>query len=51
MFAVRSGFAHEGKLTESFDIKTGVKQGCLLSAFLFPLAIGYIMRESTEGSA
>ena len=40
---------HEGKLTESFDIKTGVKQGCLLSAFLFPLAIGYIMRESTEG--
>ena len=32
---------HEGKLTESFD----VKQGCLLSPFLFPLAIDYIMIE------
>jgi hypothetical protein len=41
---------HEGKLTESFDVKTGVTQGCLLSPFLFLLAIDYIMRESTEGN-
>ena len=40
---------HEGKLTESFDVKTGVKQGYLLSPFLFLLAIDYIMRVSTEG--
>ena len=40
---------HEGKLTESFDDKTGVRQGYLLSPFLFLLAIDYIMRESTEG--
>ena len=40
---------HEGKLRESFDVKTGVKQGCLVSPFLFLLAIDYIMRESTEG--
>jgi hypothetical protein len=40
---------HEGKLTESFDVKTGVKQVCLLSPFPFLLAIDYIMRESTEG--
>jgi hypothetical protein len=40
---------HESKLTESIDVKTGVKQGCLLSPFLFLLAIDYIMRESTEG--
>ena len=40
---------NEGKLTESFDVKIGVKQGCLLYPFLFLLAIDYIMRESTEG--
>jgi hypothetical protein len=40
---------NEGKLTESIDVKTRVKQGCLLSPFLFLLAIDYIMRGSTEG--
>ena len=41
----------DGKqLTESFQVHTGVRQGCLLSPFLFLLAIDWIMRESTANS-
>ena len=36
-------------LTEEFDIKTGVKQGCILSSFLFCLAIGWIMKRTYIG--
>ena len=35
---------HGGQLSESFEIKTGVRQGCLLSPFLFLLAIDWIMK-------
>lgn len=40
---------HAGQLSQSFDVKTGVKQGCLLSPFLFLLAIDWVMKETTEG--
>ena len=38
----------EGELTEAFQVKTGVKQGCVLSPFLFLLGIDWIMKETTK---
>ena len=35
---------HNNQLTEAFEIKTGVKQGCILSPILFSLAIDWIMK-------
>ncbi len=40
---------HAGQLSQSFNVKTGIKQGCLPSPFLFLLAIHWIMMETTKG--
>lgn len=40
---------HAGPLYRSFKVRTGVKEGCLLSPFLFLLAIDWIMRETMRG--
>ena len=36
--------AHAGQLSESFEVTTGVQQGCLLLLFLFLLVIDWIMK-------
>ena len=41
--------AHAGQLSESFEVKTGLRRGCLLSPFLFLLVINWIMKTTTTG--
>ena len=41
--------AHAGQQSESFEVKTGVRQGCLLSPFFFLLIIDWIMKITTTG--
>ena len=40
---------HDGQLTNNFEIRTGVRQGCLLSPFFFILAIDWIMQTESKG--
>ena len=41
--------AHAGQLSDNFEVKTGVQQGCLLSPFLFLLVIDWIIKTTTAG--
>ena len=36
---------HNGKLSETFEMNTGVRQGCLLSPMIFIMVVDLIMRE------
>ncbi|XP_078619529.1 uncharacterized protein LOC144886675 [Branchiostoma floridae x Branchiostoma japonicum] len=38
----------EGGTTDFFDIVTGVRQGCILSPFLFLLTIDFVLKKTTE---
>ena len=41
----------QGETSEWFEIKSGVKQGCVMSGFLFLLVIDWIMRKTTADKA
>ena len=40
---------HGGQLSDHFEVKTGMRQGCLLLPLLSTLVVYWIMRTSTEG--
>ena len=40
---------HEGQQSEWFSVKTGVRQGCVISPTLFLVVIDWVMRRATEG--
>ena len=44
----RCAVEHEGKLSKWFPVMSGVRQGCVMSGFLFVLVIDWIMRKTTR---
>ena len=53
--AIKAGKCHRdalhcnAALTDAFSVTTGVKQGCILSPFLFILGIDWVLRQVTSG--
>ena len=39
---------HNGELSNSFEVNTGVRQGCLLSPILFSMVIDWVMKNTTN---
>ena len=39
---------HDGKLMDTFQVQTGVRQGCLLSPTTFLLVVDWIMKQATS---
>ena len=44
----RCAVEHESKLSNWFPVMSGVRQGCVMSGFLFVLVIDWIMRKITR---
>jgi len=42
---------HNGKLTDPFKVKTGVRQGCMLSPTIFLIVIDWIMKRTTMNTS
>lgn len=40
---------NNGQSSEWFSVKTGVRQGCVMSGFLFIIAVDWVMKNTTNG--
>ena len=47
----KAKIVHNGHLTESFEMLTGVRQGCLLSPLLFLVVLDWVTRQAFGRSA